>query len=111
MVLHAALLPRQHEAWWPSAPTSGRVYVWDVASGAEPRAIGEIDATWDTSHVLLNPDDDTVYTSTQDSLTAWDIDGGESLVERSTTRATPVIDAAVRRAAARRRRWRTSPAS
>ena len=39
--------------------TTGRVYAWDIASGAEARAIGEIDATWDTSHVLLNPDDDT----------------------------------------------------
>jgi WD40 repeat protein/DNA-binding SARP family transcriptional activator len=96
-------LPLPSDAGWLFAPRfsrdgtkvfavggSGRVYAWDVESGEEARGIGGgIDASYNTSAVLLNPVDDTVYTSTSDELAAWDIDPGPSLIHRSTTVATP----------------------
>jgi DNA-binding SARP family transcriptional activator/WD40 repeat protein len=71
---------------------SGRVYKWDVVAGGEPQVIGQVDGGWTDVDVLVSPDDATVQTPTRGALAAWDIHGGQSLVELSPARAEPEND-------------------
>jgi DNA-binding SARP family transcriptional activator/WD40 repeat protein len=71
---------------------TGRLYRWDLTTDDEPQVIGSV-ASADESVVLVNPVDDTVYTAEPNLLTAWDMRGGRGIVERSTVRADPDIDA------------------
>ena len=73
----------------------GSVYTWDLTTGDEAELIGDINASWRTSSLVVSPHDDIVYTSTEQALTAWDLHGGRSIIDRSTAHAEPAIDAEV----------------